>query len=360
MSTIVTRSGKGSPLTHVEVDANFTNLNTDKYQEGSAIGAVTPAAGTFTTLTSTSETLLGANGSNNQTFRATAGTGAFPWVQTSHASGDARIRASAASGNSNFSLSSLGTSAVRFYTNAFTEEQLRVSHTASAVNYVQVTGAATGAYPVITAQGSDSNITMGISSKGTNTVSFYTNNNSARQFAVTHTASPANYATATGAATGASPTFSVAGTDTNIDLIVSSKGSGSFKINNAGGTVAEFNDGGAATPVNAFLFAAGAASVLVKQQLEAVDATSKLSRTLGITTEELVGYEHAAGLAGVENEKLYAAILKINKAQGLTGTTNEIRFTSGLWLNTAAITKISIANGQYVSGSRLSLYGVRG
>jgi hypothetical protein len=48
MSTIVTRSGKGSPLTHVEMDANFTNLNTDKYQEGSAIGATTPAAGTFT------------------------------------------------------------------------------------------------------------------------------------------------------------------------------------------------------------------------------------------------------------------------------------------------------------------------
>jgi hypothetical protein len=30
MSTIVTRAGKGSPLTHVEVDTNFTNLNTDK------------------------------------------------------------------------------------------------------------------------------------------------------------------------------------------------------------------------------------------------------------------------------------------------------------------------------------------
>jgi hypothetical protein len=27
MSTIVTRAGKGSPLTHAEVDANFTNLN---------------------------------------------------------------------------------------------------------------------------------------------------------------------------------------------------------------------------------------------------------------------------------------------------------------------------------------------
>lgn len=30
MSTIVTRAGKGSPLTHTELDANFTNLNTDK------------------------------------------------------------------------------------------------------------------------------------------------------------------------------------------------------------------------------------------------------------------------------------------------------------------------------------------
>jgi uncharacterized protein YjbI with pentapeptide repeats len=30
MSTITTRAGKGSPLTNNEVDANFTNLNTDK------------------------------------------------------------------------------------------------------------------------------------------------------------------------------------------------------------------------------------------------------------------------------------------------------------------------------------------
>jgi hypothetical protein len=32
MSTIVTRAGKGSALTHNEVDANFTNLNTDKIE----------------------------------------------------------------------------------------------------------------------------------------------------------------------------------------------------------------------------------------------------------------------------------------------------------------------------------------
>jgi len=36
MSTIVTRAGKGSALTHTELDANFTNLNNDKYQSGAS------------------------------------------------------------------------------------------------------------------------------------------------------------------------------------------------------------------------------------------------------------------------------------------------------------------------------------
>ena len=43
MATIVTRSGKGSPLTNTEVDSNFTNLNTDKAElSGAAFtGAIT-------------------------------------------------------------------------------------------------------------------------------------------------------------------------------------------------------------------------------------------------------------------------------------------------------------------------------
>jgi hypothetical protein len=49
MSTIVTRAGKGSPLTNTEVDANFVNLNTDKYQAGGALG--TPASATLTNAT---------------------------------------------------------------------------------------------------------------------------------------------------------------------------------------------------------------------------------------------------------------------------------------------------------------------
>lgn len=44
MSTIVTRAGKGSPLTNTELDANFSNLNADKYESGSNVSVGTLAA----------------------------------------------------------------------------------------------------------------------------------------------------------------------------------------------------------------------------------------------------------------------------------------------------------------------------
>ena len=49
MSTIVTRSGKGSALTFNEVDTNFTNLNTDKYQSGNNVAFGTISASGIST-----------------------------------------------------------------------------------------------------------------------------------------------------------------------------------------------------------------------------------------------------------------------------------------------------------------------
>lgn len=46
MSLIVTRAGKGSPLTHTELDANFNNLNNDK------AGYITGEGGVVTQATS--------------------------------------------------------------------------------------------------------------------------------------------------------------------------------------------------------------------------------------------------------------------------------------------------------------------
>lgn len=49
MTTIVTRAGKGSPLTHTEVDTNFTNLNTAKLEAGAiALGSAATPSISFT------------------------------------------------------------------------------------------------------------------------------------------------------------------------------------------------------------------------------------------------------------------------------------------------------------------------
>lgn len=75
MTTIVTRAGKGSALTYAEVDSNFTNLNTAKYESGDAatLASVNKVA---ITAPATSATLTIADGktltaSNTLTFTGT-------------------------------------------------------------------------------------------------------------------------------------------------------------------------------------------------------------------------------------------------------------------------------------------------
>ena len=73
MATIVTRAAKGSPLTHNEVDANFTNLNTDK-AETSALAAVA-TTGAYSDLTG--KPTLGTAAATNATAYATAAQGSL-------------------------------------------------------------------------------------------------------------------------------------------------------------------------------------------------------------------------------------------------------------------------------------------
>jgi hypothetical protein len=102
MSTIVTRSGKGSPLTHVEVDANFNNLNTDKVEKTAAaitggtinntvIGATTPAAGTFSSLGSAGNLAFTGTGNRITADFSNATVANRTMFQTSTTNGITRI-----------------------------------------------------------------------------------------------------------------------------------------------------------------------------------------------------------------------------------------------------------------------------
>jgi len=126
-------------------------------------------------------------------------------------------------------LISYGSSNIDFFTNhdSFVR-QARVAHTASAVNYVQVTGAATGNQPVISTQGSDANVILNIASKGNASILF--NANSAEQFRTGAVASAVNSLQLNGATTGNSPSLQARGTNTDIDVVFTPKGTGNVRF----------------------------------------------------------------------------------------------------------------------------------
>jgi hypothetical protein len=254
MSTLVTRAGKGSPLTHNEVDANFTNLNTDKVEKtsaditggtinGTTVGATTPAAGTFTTLTATGQTSLGGV-ANAEGLRVLNTASATRYVQIEGSvSGQPRVQAAGAT--TPLALSGNGAQGLSFWSNSFATEQMRVSHTASAVNYVQVTGAGTAGSPVISSQGSDTNVGLRLSSKGAFNISFWSNNNTNQQFSINGGVAAVNRLEAAGSVAGTAPSLSAIGSDTNIPLVLQPKGTGALQAQQTDSTATGGNARGA-------------------------------------------------------------------------------------------------------------------
>jgi hypothetical protein len=204
--------------------------------------------------------LGGAAGSEVLIVSQNAGAGRGFATASSPSAGSFRLAASRTAGNSDFELGAGGsTGNIKFVTSGSYTEQARVSHTASAVNYVQVTGAATTATPVISAQGSDSQIDLALTAKGTNGwISLNTNN--IRQAAIVPAASAVNYWTLTGSATTKSPVVSVLGTDTNISQVFQSKGTGAIDLA-AGSKGVNISNGGAVTAITRTGFGTGYTSI---------------------------------------------------------------------------------------------------
>lgn len=245
--SVIGGTGSGATFTlGFVVQNNFTITNagsgyveqpTVTFSGGGGSGAAAYATvGSGTVVRSLGST-MSFHSPNGETFRITDNgtTGGAYWAALS-GSTQSELRGSNASAGA--AITNAGAFPILFRTSISTE-QLRVAHTASAVNYVQVTGAATTVAPVMSVQGSDTNIAFNFTSKGNSALNFFTNGSAQRQFRITHTTSAVNFGYVTGSAAGGAVTFGVdaLSSDTNIDLALTPKGTGRVQFGTYTATV---------------------------------------------------------------------------------------------------------------------------
>ena len=200
--------------------------------------------------------------------------------------------------------SSNGTSQLSFWTNGGGQQQFVVSHTASAVNYVQATGGPTSGQPVLSVQGSDTNIGFKFRTKGVFNHEFQ-NGNSNNGFVINLTSGTvlANYIEVAPKITGTSPTISVLGTDTNISLNLVTKGTGTVQQN--GNPLAQVNHKYHAFTVGAYYFDSYEQNNYFR--LFTQNAAADTIRYGAVNTPEYYDYgtstwtAWAAGLTGIQN-----------------------------------------------------------
>jgi Mycoplasma protein of unknown function, DUF285 len=141
------------------------------------------------------------------------------------------IAAAGVDPNITLSLRGRGTGGINLSTQGSAFTQLFVSHTANPVNYVNVTGAATGNSPTISAQGSDASTGLILQAKG-GSIIFVTRVGGNRAFNIADTSSSVNYLQVTGAIANSPPALSSQGTDTDINLVLTPKGTGNVQTAN--------------------------------------------------------------------------------------------------------------------------------
>jgi hypothetical protein len=193
--------------------------------DGTTVGATTVAAGSFSTLNSSGATRLGGL-SGNQSLQVNNVASAVNYIQiTGGATGGGTVISSQGTDTNipiDYRVKASGYHA--FTTDSGNAGQFLITHTASAVNQARITGSPTGSAVTISTQGSDTNIAFAITTKNAGGIQF--RSGSGLQAFVSDTASAVNYLNFTGAATGAAPTISAAGSDSNINLTFTPKGTG--------------------------------------------------------------------------------------------------------------------------------------
>jgi hypothetical protein len=109
-------------------------------------------------------------------------------------------------------------------------EQIKFAATASAVNEVTITNAATGAGPTISATGGDASIPLTLEAKGGYTVNLKSNGGLALKAGTPFTVNPVNYVHIVPSGAGGTPYITAEGSDADIDLMLQGKGAGRVKF----------------------------------------------------------------------------------------------------------------------------------
>jgi hypothetical protein len=233
---VTTSTGSGSNVLNTSPTLT-TPAITGGTIDNTVIGGTTPAAGTFTTLTSpilksaTGSTTTGVSLDTPLGAQATIidiGDGTRPLRLNGGSAG--AVNAAGVGSSVGILQLSGSNSDVRTYTGGRGSTlQFNVLHTASAVNYVQVTGAATGSAPTISAQGSDATLNLNLASKGSGSNILF-QINALNAFQVSGTGTVVNRLLARAAIAGAAPALETVGTDTDIDLTLTPKGAGAVRF----------------------------------------------------------------------------------------------------------------------------------
>lgn len=331
---------------------------------GTSIGATTPSTGAFTTLSSTDQANIGGIVGNENVVIPTgvnSGVSAlYLWGGAATGTAGGRVYSGGSGASSNLNFGAKSTGQIRFYTNQsaydqnWSNLQFSVTNTSSAVNYVQVTGAATTGAPVISAQGSDTNIGMNLNTKGAGVLSLQVggttrfsvdntsntklgiaaNSNPAVQ--ITATGSQVNYLNMVGSVANQEPLLSAQGSDTNISLALQSKGTGSIDLA-SGSTGVNVSNG---TTVTAITRTAGGNSY-----------TTAL--TASISAPNIAGGVQATMSVGV------GAITQAISSGGTGYTVGDILTVSGgTFINSAPqAIRVDAVSGGVITGISISVFG---
>lgn len=116
----------------------------------------------------------------------------------------------------------------------------RFTGQSSSVNYINFSSALTGVGPLIQAVGSDTNVDLKISSQGTGVVALFTQAGAVNQFNIFHTASAVNRFTVTGAVATGQPVLLADGSDTNVGSIFANKGTAGWVFKTGAGATTCF------------------------------------------------------------------------------------------------------------------------